>query len=570
LPPALNIGPGSPVGITFGYGTKFPAKYQRSLFILDWTYSTIYSVEMTPQGASYTGKYEDFVTGTPLPMTDAVVGKDGALYFAVGGRGTQSAVYRVSYVGTESTDPAKLVSSTGAESRAIRRSLEKFHGTEAAAKVTEQDLQLIFKHLGNPDRFIRFAARIALEFQPSSKWRERVLKLTEPRAVIAGMLALARQGEPGDLDKIASKLLELPHQDLDDHSQLAALRTLQVAVARRAEANVTLSEPIRVKLLQLLETVYPTGTYQLDAEIVQLLVKFNSTTVVGRTLDLMDRLGKEPVPAWSYLVSRNEGYGGTVGKMLEDMPPTRAIHFAFVLRNVKSPWTLEQRKRYFQFFVGAAKKPAGASYGAFLDQMRGDAIATCSDAEKVVLDDLISTSLLAAPFDSKPPVGPGRKWTTTEALATVGEKLSNRNFEAGRNLYHATSCAKCHRLGAEGGAVGPDLSTASKKFSLPDLMDAIVLPSKAISDQYGSHQVVTESGSVLVGRVVELDGLVHVYTIEANAKPTILKKSEVEEMTPSKVSQMPEGLIDTLNAEELKDLIAYIQSAGNPRHEVYK
>jgi putative heme-binding domain-containing protein len=316
--------------------------------------------------------------------------------------------------------------------------------------------------------------------------------------------------------------------------------------------------------------VYPTGTYAIDAEMVQLLVKLESNVVVERTLNMMKQLGKEPVPDWGYLISRNESYGGTVGKMLEDMPPTRAMHFSFMLRNAKKPWTIDQRRQYFEFFIDAAKKPAGASYGKFLEQYRDDAIATCSDAEKVVLDDLINRSLLTPPFESTPPKGPGRTWTTADAVAQIGDKLTQRNHAAGRNLFHATSCAKCHRMSGEGGAIGPDLSTAGKKFSMIDMMDAIVVPSKAISDQYGSHQILTVDGRTLVGRVVEIGKQVHLYTVDANAKPIVLEKDDIEQMVVSKVSQMPTGLIDSLSSEELKDLIAYIMAAGDQRHAVYK
>ena len=121
LPAAVNIGPGSPTGVVFGTGAKFPAKYQRSLFILDWTYSTIYSVELTPSGASYRGVKSDFVTGSPLPVTDAIVGQDGALYFAAGGRGTQSDLYRVTYAGAESTAPVTSQDAQGKELRELRR-----------------------------------------------------------------------------------------------------------------------------------------------------------------------------------------------------------------------------------------------------------------------------------------------------------------------------------------------------------------------------------------------------------------------------------------------------------------
>ena len=104
----VDIGPGSPTGVTFGYGAKFPAKYQDAFFINDWSFGKIRAVHLTPAGASYTGEVEDFVSGQPVPVTDVVVSPhDGAMYFAVGGRNTQSALYRVTYVGRESTAPGQ-------------------------------------------------------------------------------------------------------------------------------------------------------------------------------------------------------------------------------------------------------------------------------------------------------------------------------------------------------------------------------------------------------------------------------------------------------------------------------
>ncbi len=60
-----NIGPGSPTVITFGTGTKFPAKYQQSLLISDWSYGIIYAVSMKADGASYVGTSEAMVSHRP-------------------------------------------------------------------------------------------------------------------------------------------------------------------------------------------------------------------------------------------------------------------------------------------------------------------------------------------------------------------------------------------------------------------------------------------------------------------------------------------------------------------------
>ncbi|MEO2045335.1 MAG: heme-binding protein, partial [Pirellulales bacterium] len=90
LPAVVDIGPGSPTGITFGTGAKFPEKYQRSLFIAEWIYGVIYAVHMTPDGASFRGKAEQFVSAAALQVSDMVVNPgDGAFYFTVGGRETQ-------------------------------------------------------------------------------------------------------------------------------------------------------------------------------------------------------------------------------------------------------------------------------------------------------------------------------------------------------------------------------------------------------------------------------------------------------------------------------------------------
>ena len=107
LPPLVNIGPGSPVGVEFGYGLKFPAKYQKALFCCDWTFGTMYAVHTEPNMSTYKGTKEEFLSRSPLPLTDVAAGPDGALYFSVGGRGTQSELFRAIYTGDESCDPAK-------------------------------------------------------------------------------------------------------------------------------------------------------------------------------------------------------------------------------------------------------------------------------------------------------------------------------------------------------------------------------------------------------------------------------------------------------------------------------
>ncbi|HUQ71301.1 MAG TPA: heme-binding protein, partial [Planctomycetaceae bacterium] len=142
-PAAIDIGPGSPTGIAFGYGAKFPAKYQEALFICDWSYGKLYAVHLMPDGSSYKGQLEEFVTGTPLPLTDVVINPtDGAMYFTIGGRKTKSGLYRVTYTGklNPNDDPFRPRRGDGPAdaAREVRLGIEKFHGVknpEAVAKV---------------------------------------------------------------------------------------------------------------------------------------------------------------------------------------------------------------------------------------------------------------------------------------------------------------------------------------------------------------------------------------------------------------------------------------------------
>ena len=101
LPGNADIGLGSPTAIAFGTDSNFPAPYRDALFILDWAYGKIIAVHLVPEGASYRGQAEEFVTGRPLNVTGVDFGPDGAMYFVTGGRRTQSGLYRVRYVGDE-------------------------------------------------------------------------------------------------------------------------------------------------------------------------------------------------------------------------------------------------------------------------------------------------------------------------------------------------------------------------------------------------------------------------------------------------------------------------------------
>jgi putative heme-binding domain-containing protein len=130
----------------------------------------------------------------------------------------------------------------------------------------------------------------------------------------------------------------------------------------------------------------------------------------------------------------------------------------------------------------------------------------------------------------------------------------------------------CHRFGGEGGATGPDLTQLAGRFNLKDLTEAMTDPSKVISDQYKATIIVTTDGVSITGRVVSEDegSVTLVVDPENSAKVVKIAKADIDERQPSAVSLMPKELFQTLNQDEVLDLLAYLLSRGNPGDAMFR
>jgi putative heme-binding domain-containing protein len=538
LPPVYDIGPGSPTGVCFGYGAKFPAKYQEALFINDWSYGRLFAVHLTPDGSAYKAQVEEFATGAPLALTDIVINpKDGALYFIVGGRTTQSALYRITYVGKESTAPSKG-DNAGTEARALRHKLEAFHG-----KRDPKAVETAWPYLGHEDRYIRFAARVAIEPQDPKEWQERALKEQNPAAAINALLALARvAGKASDAGMKTPILEALDRVDwakLSDAQRSDLLRVYTVLFSRLGPPDAAGRE----RFLKRFVPQYPTKTYEVNADLCQLLVYLEAPGVAEKTL-----------------------------KLLAAAPTQEEqMEYAKSLRNLKSGWTLAQRKAYFEWFPKAAHYKGGQRFQQYIGEIRQAAVATLTAKEKEELKDVLAVKAAPPEVVAKPRPFV-KKWTLNELAPLVEKGLTKRSFDRGRQLFAEAKCFGCHRFDNEGGALAPDLTLASGRFSVRDLLDKILDPSKAISDQYAQTVFTLKDGKVIVGRVVNLHGdNMHVQTDMLNpAKLTNVNVNSVESSVLSKVSAMPTGLLDTFREDEILDLVAYVMSRGDRKHEMFR
>src|SRR5262249_30561533 len=162
--------------------------------------------------------------GSPLPLTDIVVNpKDGALYFAIGGRSTMSGVYRVSYVGSESTAPSNG-DTAGIEQRLIRRQLGSYYGRQ-----DPQGIYSAWADLSSDDRFLRYAARTVLEFQDPKIWQERALAEMNPIARTHALIGLARVGDKSLQPRMLEALERTEWTKLSDPQKIDYLRAYQLA-----------------------------------------------------------------------------------------------------------------------------------------------------------------------------------------------------------------------------------------------------------------------------------------------------------------------------------------------------
>jgi putative heme-binding domain-containing protein len=534
LPAAVDIGLGSPTGVKFGTRSNFPQKYQRALFVMDWTFGRILAVHLAPRGASYDGTFEEFAKGKGLPVTDLEFGPDGAMYFITGGRGTQAGLYRVSYVGSSDKPIAapgadgKTVESRTEQARALRRQLESFHGTVPAAGATA-----VLPHLHHEDRHIRFAARVALEALPAEQWRDLALEMKDARAGLTALLALARCGTRADQEPLLRALARWPLDSLDEPLQLAKLRVIQVTFARHGRPS---DEMVKLAV-EKLGRQYPAKSFVLNRELSQLLVWLGAPDAVEKTLSLMETSAKQEEQIW----------------------------FATCLRAATAGWTPTLRERYFAWFNKARGYKGGNSFAKFIERIKEQALAKVPDPERAGL-----AAVLSAPPASAQPaaVGPQRNfvqaWTVADLAPALEEASRGRDFARGKEIFSSTLCLKCHRFGNEGGSVGPDLSAVGSRFNRRDLLEAIIEPSKALSEQYASFIITTRKGDTVMGQIVEENNDRTTVVTDAIAGTSQdIPRTHIQSKQPAPVSLMPPGLLNVLKKEEVLDLLAYIESGGN-------
>jgi putative heme-binding domain-containing protein len=571
LPATLNIGQGSPTNLVYGANARFPKKYRNAFFAFDWSFGIIYAIYPEADGATYKTKGEEFVSGSPLALTDGVIGADGALYFLTGGRKLESDLYRVYYNGKlDKDDQPEPVALT--EPQKLRRQLETYHSSPQAGAV-----DFSWPHLKDDDRFIRFASRVAIENQPVEQWQEKVLTEKDPIILTNAAIALAHKGNATIKNQLLQSIAKIQLNKLNTNQQLDVIRAIELTISRMGMPD----NAAKTAVIHLLNPLFPAKTNDLNRELSKLLVFLEAPKAIDRTIALLetakdDSISSNTMLEATDLILRNPDYGIDIAAMLAKIPPQQQTWYANVLSKAKNGWNPELQKKYFEWYYKAFSFKGGNSFVGYINESRSNALLNVTKDKfeyynTISGDSIVKNGGNALEAGAIRPKGPGRKWIKKEALAIINSGMDNRNFEQGKAMFAASLCKSCHQIQGEGGISGPNLTQLGTRFSYSDMLEAIILPNKTISDQFGSTVFYLKEGGTILGRLMREDN-VNYYISQNPFAPEMTRtvvKSNVLKTRISEISPMLPGMINGLNEEELKDLIAYLKSGGNKKHPIY-
>jgi putative heme-binding domain-containing protein len=358
------------------------------------------------------------------------------------------------------------------------------------------------------------------------------------------LTALARRGERADVPQILDCVLEMNPAGLHVFQTRMALNVISLCGATAPEDVTSRKDRIIERFDALFRSMSSgsefskgvTERHRMIWELTALLVSLRATDSIERTL--------------STLVASD---------LQEDQ-----IAGLFLLRNVESGWTLDQRRAWLKALAGAPEFVSGEGMPRFIDNLRREFTASLSDAEKIEL--AVDLKPRIAEAEAPPPARPVvKRWSVEDFVGLLDSSASDEAAERGKAVFREALCVRCHRYGARGPSVGPDLTHAAGRFSRRDILDSILSPSKVVAENYRAAQISTVDGETFTGRVMG-GGDYRSEIIRLATKPldpsavVEIHKRKIESIQESMTSTMPESLLDGFTKEEVLDLLEYLTS----------
>jgi putative heme-binding domain-containing protein len=521
LPPVMDLGRGSPTGVAWCDSLAFPPAWRNTLLLGDWAQGRIVAVHLQPEGMSWRGRSEVLLSGRPLPVTDFVFDRTGALLITVGGRGARGALLRLS--GTE----AALQQPATSELRPPQRTV---------AVDADTDWDSLEARLNDPDRITRYFAARELERRPEGDVQVQLERDRSPRTRAEVLLVLARRalaaGEAAPVAEVVPPLLALLQPTSEPATRLVAVRALQIALlAGLPDMLDGGGQPPDPELGAQLLPLFPSGSPALDRELAALLARTEPDGARSALLDALD----------------------------EQTSADDTISLLYALSALRGDASAAEARRALEHFAALRPRAGGNSYQGYLDGLERRLITQAPAAERAALRTLARPAPgPALQLDrGAPPRDPDR------VRAYVAETIDAPERSAAEGaLVFARTCAACHARGEFAGRGGPDLASVGARLQLGDLLTTVLEPSRDVSDQYRSTRLRLGDGRELEGLVVRDDGA-QLDLLLGTGASQVVSLDDVAAREFSRVSAMPDGLLDGLSLRGVADLCAWLL-AGEP------
>jgi putative heme-binding domain-containing protein len=520
--------------------------------------------------------------------------------------------------GTQKTDGAKAIAA------AALKDAHAFVRRRAAEAIVRQGLSPdtafapvadVYALLADSDRFVRFAGRVALERLPRAFWKDRAMAETNPRPAMEALLALNNTA-PADADRIAilEKTVEwMRRPTLGRQDRLNVLRMYEIAAVDSKEGA---PPTIRRQVHDLLIGQFPGSDWRLNLEIAKVLAYSGEPDVIDKIFAAMPAYdGTPPRPAYLRNVASN-AVSGSEGDLR-----AQQMEYVYALRTITTGWTPAQKEKLLDWFDRATKWRGGGSLSGSLNNLWNASMSFFTEEERKLASARLPTlgvqaagrrgqpgagvggapggggagggtgaavnvpppagggapppATTGAPPAGRagtPPAGGGgggrgRGGTGQAKDEIIGNLLGNpgRGNQAAPDLNNgkqmfATLCASCHRFGESGNDVGPDLTDVRSRFTRRAILESLFFPSEVIDDRFAMWTIQLRGGESRSGLIVSEDDRAVLLNAGADA-PVSIPKAQIASRRKAEMSMMPD-LTEALTTQQIRDLVAYLQSGG--------
>ncbi len=157
-----------------------------------------------------------------------------------------------------------------------------------------------------------------------------------------------------------------------------------------------------------------------------------------------------------------------------------------------------------------------------------------------------------------------KQWTMDDFAELPEIRTDEATVMRGMQAFQKARCNQCHVISGHGINLGPDLTDVVKRFQHQKLLRQLIEPSSEINEKYRNHQFALKNGEVVTGVIIQ-DERKHIQVVSNLLLPqsiTRIRKRDIDEQIASRLSPMPEGLVDVLEKQEIIDLLGFLQAGG--------